>query len=154
MSADGEQVRDEVRQHWMAGAPAAARIGVALVAFSTAWLLGGLWLLVLIAAALGLAGQALWRLAARYRDRLVITDRRVIRVHGNLAQVRHSLPLTGISGIEVERSFLGKVFGYGQLRLRASANDQALTLVRWVPDVDARADLIRTLMADQLAPAS
>ena len=151
VSGDGEQVRDEVRRHWMASAFPAVRIAVALVAFSTAWLLGGLWLLLLIAVAFGLTGQALWRMAGHHRDRFVITDRRVFRVHGNLEQVRHSLPMTGISAIEVRRPFLGRLFGYGHLHLVAAANDLALTEVRWVPDADARVETIRTAMAEHLA---
>ena len=150
LSADGEQIRDEVRRHWMASAAPALRIGAALVAFSTAWLLGGLWLLVLIALAVGLVVQALWRLASHYRDRFVVTDRRIFRVYGNLTQIRTSLPMTGISAIELRQPFLGKVFGYGHLRFVAAANDHGLTEVRWVPEVEARAALIRTLMAEHL----
>lgn len=150
LTGDGEETRDEVRRHWMASAFPAARIAIGLLAFSTAWLLGGLWLLVLIATAIGLIAQASWRLVGHYRDRFVVTDRRIFRVRGLLEQVRASLPMTGISMIEVERPFLGRVFGYGHLRFVAAAHDQGLTDVRWVPDADARAELIRTVMAEHL----
>lgn len=140
---DREQVRHEVRRHWAAGAAPAARIGLALICFSTAWLLGGIWLLLLIALAGGLAAQALWRLAGHHRDRFVITDRRVFRVHGNLNQERAGLPLSGISGVEPEQSWLGRLLGYGKLRLAAAANDQGLTEVRWIPDPAGCAEEIR-----------
>lgn len=153
LTTDGEEIRDIVRRHWMASAFPAVRVGLGLVSFSTAWLLGGVWLLVLIAAAFGLIGQALWRIASHYRDRLVVTDRRVIRVHGNLDQIRASLPLSGISAIEMERTRLGRLFGYGHLRFVAAAHDRGLTDVRWVPDVDARVELVQTTMADHLATA-
>lgn len=151
LDGDGEEIRDVVRRHWMANAVPAARLGLGLVLFCTAWLLGGLWLLVLIAAAFGLIGQALWCIAGHYRDRLVVTERRVLRVYGNLDQVRASLPMSGIAAIEVERTRLGRVFGYGHLRLVAAAHDRGLPDVRWVPRVDARVELIRRTMADQLA---
>ena len=153
LSGDGEQLRDEVRRHWMASALPTIRIGLALLAFSTAWLVGGLWLLVLIAVGFALLTQGLWRMASHYRDRFVITDRRIFRVHGNLSQIRASLPMSGISAIELEQPFLGRVFGYGHLRFVAAANDQGLTEARWVGDVEARAASIRTVMTEHLVAA-
>ncbi len=154
LSGDGEIIRDEVRRHWMASAFPAVRIGIGVLAFATAWLVGGLWLLLLVAVSFGLVSQALWRMITHYRVRFVVTDRRVFTVHGNVNQVRAGLPMTGISTVEVEQPWLGRVFGYGHLRLAAAAFDQGQTEVRWVPDPVARAASIRAAMADQLAGIS
>jgi len=57
--------------------------------------------IVLFLLAAALLVQALWRLVEEFRDRFVITNQRVFRVHGTFSTSRASVPLSRILDITV-----------------------------------------------------
>lgn len=146
LAEDGEEIRDHIRRHWMASAFPAVRLAVGLWLFSTAWLYASVLFYLLLAAALVLIANALWVLADQYRDRFVVTNQKVYRVHGNLNQVRASMPLTRILDITVDRPVVGRIFGYGHFVFESAAQDQGLRDIRWVPDIDERERLIQKVI--------
>ena len=98
----------------------------------------------------GLAGQALWRILEEYRDRFVITNQRVFRVHGVLAVARASIPLVRILDITVKKSVIGRWLNYGHFVFESAAQVQGLNEIRYVKDIDQREDVLRMVMAGDL----
>jgi membrane protein YdbS with pleckstrin-like domain len=148
LADDGEEIRDQVRRHWAASVFPAIRVALGLVLFSTAWLFATWWFGVILVAGLVLIANGLWRLTEQYRDRFVVTNQKVYRVHGNFNQVRASMPLTRILDITVDRPLVGRIFGYGHFTFESAAQDQGLRDIRWVPDIDEREHLIQKVIHD------
>jgi uncharacterized membrane protein YdbT with pleckstrin-like domain len=135
---EDEVVVDEVTHHWLAYLPASAYglVGLVLVL----WLpvvdadLGGLVLLV----ALGLLAVAAYKGLAVHLDRFVITNMRVFRIHGVLAQSLATMPLTRILDITVQKPLLGRLLGYGHFVFESAAQAQGLRDIRFVGRPDER----------------
>ncbi|MFT4082074.1 MAG: PH domain-containing protein [Nocardioides sp.] len=129
---EGEVIVDEVTHHWAAylrpaveGVLAlAALLGVAVVDTRIGWLL------LLLACALGF--HAAWRALAAHRDRFVITNMRVFRVHGVLTSNLATMPLSRILDITVVKPFLGRMLGYGHFVFESAAQEQGLRDIRYV----------------------
>lgn len=143
---DGELMRDQVIRHWAASAWPAVRLGFGLWLLSGALVFTSWFFWVAVSIALAIIGQAIWVLAAQYRDRFVVTNQKVYRVHGNLNQTRASMPLTRILDITVDRPLLGRVLGYGHFVFESAAQDQGLREVRWVAQIDDRERLIQRVI--------
>jgi membrane protein YdbS with pleckstrin-like domain len=138
LAEDGEEIRDQVRRHWMASAFPAVRLAIGIWLFSTAWLYASCIFWILLAASLVLIANALWVMADQYRDRFVVTNQKVYRVHGNVNQIRASMPLTRILDITVDRPVIGRIFGYGHFVFESAAQDQGFREIRWVSRPDDR----------------
>lgn len=134
----GEHIVDQVQRHWMVAIFPWARLVLAVVIFSTALLFDPRVAWVLIIGAFVLAANAIWRIVEEYRDRFVITNMRVFRVHGNFSQVRAHMPLSRILDTTVEKPLIGRLFGYGHFVFESAAQDQGLRDIRYVPDIDER----------------
>jgi membrane protein YdbS with pleckstrin-like domain len=146
LSTAGEQKVVEVRKHWVASAWPAVRLGAGVVIFVSAFAFQGpaYWLFFVLGMVLGL--QALWRILEEYRDRFVITNQRVFRVHGVLATARASVPLLRILDITVKKSFIGRTLNYGHFVFESAAQVQGLNEIRYVGDIDQREDVLRMVM--------
>lgn len=143
---DGELLRDEVVRHWAASAWPMARLGIGLWLFSGAFVFTSWFFWVVLVLALSLIGQAVWVLADQFRDRFVVTNQKVYRVHGNINQVRASMPLTRILDITVDRPIAGRILGYGHFVFESAAQDQGLREIKWVPEIDERERLIQRVI--------
>ena len=119
--AEDEQIVDEVRRHPVAIAFPVLRLLLAFGLSFCALLVDPVvaWVLILVAVLIG--AQALWRILDQHMDRFVITNMRVFRVHGILAQHRATMPMSRILDITVDKPFLGRIFGYqvGVIRPRS-----------------------------------
>ena len=126
LSTAGEQKVLEVKKHWAASAWPAIRLAIGIVIFISAFAYQApvYWVFFLIG--LGLALQALWRILEEYRDRFVITNQRVFRVHGVLATARASVPLMRILDITVKKSVIGRWLNYGHFVFESAAQVQGL----------------------------
>ena len=78
-----------------------------------------------------------------YRDRFVITNQRVFRVHGVLDTQRASVPLGRILDITVKKPFIGQILNYGHFVFESAAQVQGLNEIRYVADIDEREDALR-----------
>jgi membrane protein YdbS with pleckstrin-like domain len=136
--SEQEYIVLEVYKHWMASAGAWARlvIAVPVLVSSFAFEPPLFWVLFLLAAAV--AAQALFVIINEYRDRFVITNQRVFRVHGTFNVQRASVPLGRILDITVKKPLIGRVFNYGHFVFESAAQVQGLSEVRFVGDIDAR----------------
>jgi membrane protein YdbS with pleckstrin-like domain len=135
---EGEVVVDEVRHHWVAYTRAFLEFLLALAllvlgVFSpvpVAWIP---WVVALLVGA-----HAWWKSLSEHMDRFVITNMRVFRVHGVLAQKMATMPLGRILDITVEKPLLGRMFGYGHFVFESAAQEQGLRDIRWVGRPDER----------------
>ena len=135
---EDEVVVDEVTHHWVAYLPASAYglVGLVLVL----WLpvvdadLG--WVVLLVA--LGLLSVAGHKWLGVHLDRFVITNMRVFRIHGVLAQSLATMPLTRILDITVQKPLLGRLLGYGHFVFESAAQAQGLRDIRFVGRPDER----------------
>ncbi|WP_380169526.1 PH domain-containing protein [Jannaschia sp. R86511] len=91
---------------------------------------------------LALVGRAFWRYVEWSYDWFVVTDRRLLRLHGVLDSKRDMMPLMKVTDMAFERPFWGKLFGYGQFVLESAGRDQALREIRFVRDSERAYELI------------
>lgn len=153
LSTAGEQKVVEVRKHWAASAWPAIRLILGVVIFISAFAYQApvYYVFVVIGLALGL--QALWRILEEYRDRFVITNQRVFRVHGVLNVQRASVPLLRILDITVRKSIIGRWLNYGDFVFESAAQVQGLNIISFVKDIDQREDVLRMVMLGELPQA-
>lgn len=143
----GEVMVREVRKHWIVRVFPIVRIVLAVVLLGLGVGVGGAGLYIFAVLALALAGQAVWRLLDEYRDRFVITNQRVFRVHGILATSRASVPLSRILDITVKKPLVGHWFGYGHFVFESAAQVQGLNEILYVGGIDEVEDELRITMA-------
>lgn len=129
---EGEVIVDVVDKHWVAymrpivvGLAAFLTIVVSLfVSVKIAW--------VLLIVALVLGSYALGKSLSARRDRFVITNMRVFRLHGVLSTNLATMPLSRILDITVQKPLVGRMLGYGHFIFESAAQDQGLREIRYV----------------------
>ncbi|MDF1603797.1 PH domain-containing protein [Nocardioides sp. YIM 152315] len=129
---EGEVIVDEVRHHWCAYVrPALEALAAAgLLAISAVAPVDVAWAPILLALAALL--HAAWLALREHRDRFVITNMRVFRVHGVLSQSLATMPLTRILDITVRRPLHGRLLGFGHFCFESAAQEQGVRDVRYV----------------------
>ncbi|MDN5896215.1 MAG: PH domain-containing protein [Nocardioides sp.] len=135
---EGEVIVDEVMHHWIVYVLPMVEILAALgllIAFpfidvDLAWFP---FLLAFV-----LVGHALWKALAAHRDRFVITNMRVFRVHGVLSQEHATMPLSRILDITVKKPLQGRLIGYGHFVFESAAQEQGLRDIRFIAKPDQR----------------
>ncbi len=135
---EGEVVVDEVCHHWVAYVRPAVEAGLAAVLLlwspfvhvNVAWLLLTLAFLLLL--------HAGWCAVREVRDRFVITNMRVFRVHGVLSQHLATMPLSRILDISVKKPIHGRLLGFGHFCFESAAQEQGLRDIKYVGRPDER----------------
>lgn len=132
LRADGEVVVDEVTHHWFAYLRSAVEtlLAVALLVASLFLTVNAAW--VLLVPAFGLLAHAGWLALREGRDRFVITNMRVFRVHGVLTQNLATMPLSRILDISVVKPLHGRILGFGHFCFESAAQEQGLRDIRYV----------------------
>ena len=88
--------------------------------------------------ALGLFAHAFWGYLREHRDRFVITNMRVFRIHGVLSTSLATMPLHRILDITVHKPLHGRLLGYGHFVFESAAQEQGLRDIRYVGRPDER----------------
>ena len=147
-----EELVVEVRKHWIASFLATIRLAIALVIFVSAWAFEEpiYWVFIVIGLAIGL--QALWHVLEEYRDRFIITNQRVFRVHGVLNVHRATIPLGRILDTTVDKPLIGRLLNYGHFVFESAAQVQGLNEIRYVADIDEREQLLRKAITGDALP--
>ena len=142
----------EVRKHWIASFLAALRLTIGMVILVSAWAYEGpvYWIFFIIG--LSIVLQALWRVLEEYRDRFVITNQRVFRVHGVLNVNRATIPLGRILDITVRKPLVGRMLNYGHFVFESAAQIQGLNEIRYVADIDDREFVLRKAIQGDVQP--
>lgn len=86
------------------------------------WILWGLLVLYLI-----------WKTALWAVDYFVVTSHRMLLAEGLLTRKVAMMPLVKVTDMSFQRSFLGRIFGYGTFILESAGQDQALRTVDHIP---------------------
>ena len=135
---EGEVVVDEVRKHAVAYLRPAAEGALGLLLLIAVPFVDPdlAWVPLLVAIALLL--HAAWLALTARMDVFVITNMRVFRVHGVLAQELATMPLTRILDITVAKPLIGRVLGYGHFVFESAAQEQGLRDIRYVGRPDER----------------
>ena len=146
LDSQDEYVVLQVHKHWAASAIAWLRLVLAALIGISAFAATGplFWVVFVLAAAV--AGQALFRIVDEYRDRFVITNQRVFRVHGTLSTQRASVPLGRILDITVNKPLLGRFLNYGHFVFESAAQIQGISEITFVADIDARDAVLQETM--------
>lgn len=144
--SEHEYVVLEIHKHWMASVFAWLRLAVAIPVFISSWAFQQPLFWILFVAALGVGGQALWKILDEYRDRFVITNQRVFRVHGTFSVQRASVPLGRILDITVKKPLIGRIFNYGHFVFESAAQVQGLSEVSFVREIDERDRILQQTM--------
>lgn len=129
---EGEVVVDEVAHHWVVYVVPALECLVAVVLLylfllspvDLAW--------VPLVLALGVLLHAGWKALNEHMDRFVITNMRVFRVRGVVAQKLATMPLGRILDITVEKPLTGRLLNYGHFVFESAAQEQGLRDIRFV----------------------
>ena len=135
---EGEVVVDEVLHHWFSYlkplAELLAGVALLLVAAVIPMDVAGVVLLV----AMAVVVHAWYGILRERRDRFVITNMRVFRVHGVLSTHLATMPLHRILDIRVDKPVLGRIFGFGHFVFESAAQEQGLRDIRYVGRPDER----------------
>jgi hypothetical protein len=135
---EGEVVVDEVEHHWAAYTRPGIEAMIAFLLFLGSVLVSIeiAWVLLVVGAAI--AAHAGWGALRERRDRFVITNMRVFRIHGVLGTHLATMPLTRILDITVDKPLTGRIFGYGHFVFESAAQEQGLREIRYVGSPDQR----------------
>ncbi|WP_436699171.1 PH domain-containing protein [Nocardioides sp. BYT-33-1] len=135
---EGEVVVDEVTHHWFAYVRPVLVSTLAMVLLVASWFVSVqvAWFLIVVAALLLV--RAGWVALGVLRDRFVITNMRVFRVHGVLSQSLATMPLSRILDISVKKPLHGRILGFGHFCFESAAQEQGLRDIRYVGRPDER----------------
>jgi membrane protein YdbS with pleckstrin-like domain len=135
---EGEVIVDEVHHHWVVYTLPAIEVvlGLALLLLVGYVNLDLGWVPFLLAVVIWL--HATWKMLASHRDRFVVTNMRVFRVHGVLTTTLATMPLTRILDITVAKPLHGRVLGFGHFVFESAAQEQGLREIRYVGRPDER----------------
>ena len=84
----------------------------------------------------------LWRCWEWWVDKIVVTDRRIFEVSGLLTRKVASMPLAMMTDMTYTRPLMGRILGYGELRIESAGQEQGLSRLNYLPNPD---DFYRTI---------
>nr|WP_179665557.1 PH domain-containing protein [Nocardioides panaciterrulae] len=135
---EGEVIVDVVHHHWAAYTLPVLESAVAVLLIGATAVVPAALSTVPFVLALALFAHAAWCYAREHKDRFVITNMRVFRVHGVLSRRLATMPLHRILDITVVRPLHGRLLGFGHFVFESAAQDQGLRDIRYVGRPDER----------------
>ena len=135
---EGEVIVDEVKHHGIVYILPVLEtvVAVALLVWLPFVDVDLAWFPLLLAFAI--LSHAGWKTLGHHRDRFVITNMRVFRVHGVLSQQLATMPLSRILDITVVKPLHGRLIGFGHFVFESAAQEQGLRDIRYVGRPDER----------------
>lgn len=61
-----------------------------------------------------------------------VTNKRVIHKHGIISRVTDEIRLSAIESIQIQQSFFGRIFGYGNIIIAGRGHGKVL--IKWIKD--------------------
>jgi hypothetical protein len=135
---EGEVIVDVVHHHWVAYTVPLLECGLAVFLLGATSVVPAQLSSVPFVLALLLFAHAAWGTARERKDRFVITNMRVFRVHGVLSQRLATMPLHRILDITVVKPLHGRILGFGHFIFESAAQEQGLRDIRYVGRPDER----------------
>jgi uncharacterized membrane protein YdbT with pleckstrin-like domain len=77
--------------------------------------------------------RLLWKAAEWAVDYFVVTSQRMLLTSGLVTRKVAMMPLGKVTDMSFQRSFLGRLLGYGEFVLESAGQDQALRTVDFIP---------------------
>ena len=125
---DGEQIVAIGRFHWLYSAKAWLAVILPLLLLIAAYIYAdessrrALEIGALVLLAIGII--VFFRLMIRmWTTEIGITSHRFVKKTGLISLHTNEFALTNIEGVKVTQSFLGRIFGYGHLRIEGTGDD-------------------------------
>ncbi|HEX2858559.1 MAG TPA: PH domain-containing protein [Propionibacteriaceae bacterium] len=134
---EGEVVVDEVPKHWVTIAAPVVALAAVIPLFLSLPAWGRFWEAPLVVG-LALVGWSVGVVHREHMDRFVITNLRVLRVHGVFSRHTSTMPVSRIRDIEVHQPVLGRLLGYGHLVLQTTGPERGPRDVRFVAHPEQR----------------
>jgi uncharacterized membrane protein YdbT with pleckstrin-like domain len=78
----------------------------------------------------------LYHILEWWDDRIFVTDQRFFRVHGIIKIHTASMPRGKVTDFAYTRSLMGRMLGYGTLRLESAGQKQDLEYINYIPHSD------------------
>jgi membrane protein YdbS with pleckstrin-like domain len=126
-----------------------------LLGWLSGWLAGRDNMRVAMSAAILLwvvaMGYLAWRVADWHFDRFILTNKRVMVVHGIITRRVAMMPLLRVTDMKYEQSPLGRILNYGTFVLESAGQDQAL---REVPHLPNPNELYLRVVEEMYEPAA
>jgi membrane protein YdbS with pleckstrin-like domain len=95
---------------------------------SNAPLRDGVWILWIL-----LALNLIWKAVNWAVDYFVVTSQRIMLTSGLLTRKVGMMPLGKVTDMSFQRSFAGRMFGYGEFIIESAGQDQALRTIDHIP---------------------
>lgn len=92
--------------------------------------------------AIGFMARFAWKGWQWSVARIIVTDRRIFEVSGLIARRVASMPLTKVTDMTYHRSLMGRLLGYGALRVESPGQKQSVEQIAYLPRPD---DFYRTV---------
>jgi hypothetical protein len=88
----------------------------------------------------------LWQWLEWNRDLIFITGYRIIKVHGIVVRRVAMMPISKVTDMTYNRTPLGMLLGYGTFIVESAGQDQALSVIHYVPQPDRTYQHIQDLL--------
>jgi membrane protein YdbS with pleckstrin-like domain len=95
------------------------------------WVGTAIFILILL-----MLARTLWLVAEWSNERLLVTDKRIILVTGLIIRKVGMMPLSKVTDMSYERSWLGRLLGYGEFVMESAGQTQALSRIGYIPSPD------------------
>lgn len=142
--APGELTVIRTRRHWLVALRAVAQASVAMplvlaLALVLNFVASGVWWLqvLLLLGSVAHQGMLFYRVLEWRAELIVVTDRRLIRIHGVLSTTVDDIRLGQITDSTYRQTLVGHVFGYGSIRIESAGQTQAVEQLDYVPNPQA-----------------
>lgn len=80
-----------------------------------------------------LFGRMVWKAINWAVDFFVVTSHRILLTSGVLTRKVAMMPLTKVTDMSFQRTFAGRIFGYGEFIVESAGQDQALRNIDHIP---------------------
>ncbi len=77
--------------------------------------------------------RLIWRVVNWSVDYFVVTSERLLLITGLLSRTVSSMPLSKITNMNLRRSAMGRLLGYGEFVVEAAGEDHALAVMAFIP---------------------
>jgi membrane protein YdbS with pleckstrin-like domain len=133
-----ERLVTTVRLHWAILLPSIGQtLGVVVLALAIDIIAGpSLVSTVLWWAVLAMVVRMLWKLYDWNVERLMITDKRILKISGIVTRKVATMPLVKVTDLIYKRDPMGRLLGYGEFIVESAGQDQALAQIEYLPRPD------------------
>lgn len=80
-----------------------------------------------------LLARLIWKVGEWGVTYFIVTSSRMIQTSGLITRKVAMMPMSKVTDMSFQRSFLGRILGYGEFILESAGQDQALSTVNYIP---------------------